>query len=575
MDDPDSALPNSRRPRHCALTTDDTMRQRVLPALAALFLALAVFSSAAPAFAQQAAPAASADRTAQLDDVLRRGYQLEAQRRWGEALAHYEDALRLFPQEPGLERRFELARLHYDLGRRYADRSYGDILVKLTRESALDLYSQVLAKIQTHYVEAPHWKELVERGTSNFELALGEPAFVERNVPERDRAAIEEFRLELRRVVGARTIATRQDARDAAAAAAALAQQRLEIHPQAAVMEYLCGATNALDPYSAYLTPDQLTEVYSQIEGNFVGLGVELKGQNGTLLIVRVITGSPAEQGGLRAGDRILVVDGQATEGLSTDQAANLLQGKEGSVAKLVVAAPDGPRRETSIRRQRIEVPSIDQARIVDRQQGIAYLKLTCFQKTTKRDLEAALWKLHQAGMRSLIIDLRGNPGGLLVTSVDVADLFLDRGTIVSTRGRSTQEDFTYTARQDKGTWRTPLVLIIDQDSASAAEIFAGAIRDHHRGTVVGVRSYGKGSVQGIFPLESSEAGVRLTTAKFYSPNGRPYSRVGVEPDVFVHQAARPIDGATASTAAPSGTAGGDAMLTAAVEAARGANRPR
>ena len=197
---------------------------------------------------------------------------------------------------------------------------------------------------------------------------------------------------------------------------------------------------------------------------------------------------------------------------------------------------------------------------MLDAREGVGYLRLTCFQKTTRRDLEAALWQLHREGMKSLVIDLRGNPGGLLITAVEVVELFVDHGVIVSTHGRSAQEDFTYTSH-GQATWQTPLVVLIDQDSASAAEIFAGAIRDHHRGTLVGVRSFGKGSVQGIFPLESSEAGLRLTTAKFYSPNGHPYARVGVEPDVQVRQAARPIDGAAAATASRE-----DVMIDAALE---------
>ena len=168
--------------------------------------------------------------------------------------------------------------------------------------------------------------------------------------------------------------------------------------------------------------------------------------------------------------------------------------------------------------------------------------------------------------MRSLIIDLRGNPGGLLVSSVDVADLFLDQGVIVSTHGRIAQEDSTYTAHQE-GTWHMPLTVIIDQDSASAAEIFAGAIRDHHRGTIVGVRSFGKGSVQGIFQLDGSDSGLRLTTAKFYSPQGKPYSGVGVEPDIVVRQTAKPINGVVAGK--------DDAMLSAALQIARNTALPR
>jgi carboxyl-terminal processing protease len=186
-----------------------------------------------------------------------------------------------------------------------------------------------------------------------------------------------------------------------------------------------------------------------------------------------------------------------------------------------------------------VEVPSVEDARIIDPQRGVAYLKLTSFQKTTSRDIDTALWKLHREGMRSLIIDVRGNPGGLLTASVDVADKFVTDGVLVSTRGRSAREDFDYKARR-VGTWQVPLVVLIDRDTASASEIFAGAIRDHHRGEVVGERSYGKGSVQGIFPLEGHGAGIRLTTAKFYGPSGQAISKQGVTPSIAVQTTAKP-----------------------------------
>ncbi len=495
-------------------------------------------------------------------DLLRQGHQFERDGRWGDALTHYENGLREFPKDASLKRRFDYSRLHYDLGRRYTDRSFLRAVAELPSSRALDLYGQVLLKVEAHYVEVANWKSLVERGTNNLEVALSESAFVEHNVPEGKRNAAADFRRELRRTLGPRVIRSRDDARSAVAIAAGLAQSRLGILPTAVILEYLCGATNALDPYSAYLTPDQLTEVYSQIEGNFIGLGIELKAGNAGLLIVRVITGSPAELSGIRVGDRILSVDGQSTLDLTTDQAANLLQGDAGSVADLAMVSPGEATRRIHVRRQRVEVPSVDDARIVDQEHGIAYFRLACFQKTTCRDIDTALWKLHEEGMRSLIIDLRGNPGGLLVTAVEVVDKFVESGIIVSTRGRSIQEDFTYSAHT-QGTWRVPLVVLIDQDSASAAEIFAGAIRDHNRGTIVGVRSFGKGSVQGIFPLDVSSSGVRLTTAKFYSPTGRPYSRVGVEPDVLVQSTARPIDGRL-----PVAQPGDDAMLEAAVQVA-------
>lgn len=540
------------------------MRRRVLSSGLRAFLAVLAVLLVAPAVAQQSTTISITTGTAEVGELLRRGRELEAERHWGDALTHYEDAMRLFPGESSLRRRFELTRLHYDLQRRYADGSFLGGVAKLPVDEALDLYGQVLLKIQAHYVEAPNWRQLVEHGTDNLEIALREPAFVQRNLPQRDRPAVDEFCLRLRRVLVSRVIDSRGDAGDAVATAARLAQGHLEISRTAVVLEYLCGATNALDPYSAYLTPDQLDEVYAQIEGNFVGLGIELKARGEDLLIVRVIPDSPAEQGGIRAGDHILSVDGRPTKDLSTGQAANLLQGESGSVVSLVVSTPPQPPRRLSVRRRRVDVPSIDRVRILDREHGIGYLRLACFQKTTCRDLETTLWKLHRQGMKSLIIDLRGNPGGLLVTAVEVADKFIQRGVIVSTRGRSVQEDFTYSAHT-AGTWRVPLVVLIDRETASAAEIFAGAIREHRRGTIVGARSYGKGSVQGIFPLSLSGAGVRLTTAKFYSPSGRPYSRIGVAPDVLVHLAARPIDG---SPAAP--PTDDDAMLAAALQAARG-----
>lgn len=199
---------------------------------------------------------------------------------------------------------------------------------------------------------------------------------------------------------------------------------------------------------------------------------------------------------------------------------------------------------------------------IIDRAAGIARVKLTSFQKTTAADLRAALGRLDAAGMRALVLDLRGNPGGLLSAAVDVADVFLDRGLVVATRGRSPEEDFNYSAGRT-GTWRMPLVVVIDGDSASSSEILAGAIRDHRRGTIVGSRSYGKGSIQGIFPLEAAGVGMRLTTAKFFSPRGLPFSGVGVEPDVPVVTAARPIDGSEVAVAQT------DAALAAAVDVAR------
>jgi carboxyl-terminal processing protease len=509
-------------------------------------------------------PVLGAPAAESVDGLLRRAQQFETEQRWGEALSVYDEAMREHPDERSIGDRQNLAKIHYDLGRRYGDSSFLRALTNLPDRQAIDLYSEVLVKIESHYVTAPDWATLVARGAQDLEIAVREKAFQQRNLSGKSPQQVDGFVAQLRRQGQTRQVRSRQSAIDAVSAAIQLARQQLQLSPTSVAFEFACGAIGALDTYSSYLTSDQLNDVYSQIEGNFVGLGIELKANNGALQIVKVITGSPAERAGIRAGDRITEVDGKATANLSTDQAADLLQGEEGSQVDVVTLSTGGVVRRLTVRREHVDVPSVDEVKIVDREAGVGYLKLTCFQKTTSRDLDTALWKLQREGMKSLIIDLRGNPGGLLTSSVEVADKFVDDGVIVSTRGRSSLEDYNYTAHK-AGTWHMPLAVLIDGDSASASEIFAGAILDHHRGNLVGQRSYGKGSVQGIFPLSLAGSGVRLTTAKFYSPNGHPISHVGVQPDIVVHQTAKAHDGH--DVAAVGGSE--DPVLSAGVQAVR------
>lgn len=478
-----------------------------------------------------------------LAGLLREGTSLESSHRWGEALSHYERALKEHPQNRILNERVDLAKIHYSLDRRYRDKSFNESIATLDARTAAQLYAEILLKINAHYVTTPDWTNMVARGTKSFDIALADPAFRQRYIPRVDNETLDSFRRQMFAVAQSNSVRTRHDARRVVEQVSALGSQRLGLSPTAVVFEYIAGATGGLDDYSSYLTADDLSEVYSQIEGDFVGLGVELKADHGDLLIVRVIPGSPALAAGIGKGDRIIEVDGHSTKDLTVDAAASLLQGEEGSLVALKVNSPGAREaRRVTVRRQHVEVPAVENVHMVDPAYGIAYVRLPAFQKTTSRDLDKAMWDLHNQGMRSLILDLRGNPGGLLTASVEVVDKFVQHGGIVSTRGRSPHEDFDYQA-QEAGTWRVPLVVLIDGDSASASEIFAGAIRDHGRGVVVGETSYGKGSVQGIFPLGFAGAGVRLTTAKFYSPSGSAISKVGVQPHIVVRHAAKAAAG--------------------------------
>ena len=529
----------------------------------------------------------------QADAAIAEGQRLEAAGQWADAVAHYEQALRDYPSDRRLERRFDLARLHSNLERRYADTSFLDTLAELNPSSALDIHAELLSKIESHYVVTPPWERLTRRGATAVLVASSEPAFAGHHGVRPSEAQRKAFANEVRRrFSSAGPIRNAREALRLTADLSRLAQRRFGAPAAVWTMEFVAAAAGGLDHYSSFLTPGQLRDVYSQIEGNFVGLGIELKADGGALQIVRVIPGSPADRAGIAAGDRITAVDGQQTADLSTDEAASLLTGEEGSIAEVTVVGPtplpEGstdvahlvakpPVRELRVRREHVEVPSLEGAKIVDEDYGVAYLRIPVFQKSTSRDIEAALWDLHRAGMRTLVIDLRGNPGGLLTSSVELADKFIAQGNLVSTRGRSDGEDFDYRAHR-AGTWRVPLVVLIDGDSASASEIFAAAIRDNHRGSIVGERSFGKGSVQGIFPMTRGGAGVRLTTAKFFSPNGHPISKVGVNPDIVVRHATSVAGGQEeqrvagyrgVSTGADSTAPAGDLALSRAIKAAR------
>ena len=489
------------------------------------------------ALAQVSEPvtAAASDQANDLAVVLERGSQLERQRRWGEALTYYEEILRQHPRHTDISERLHAARTHYDVCRRYSDSTFTSLVVSVRDRDALTIYDEVLIKVNTHFVHEPDWQELFRRGTGQLLVAISEPPFKDKHLAKLSTGQQSSLEKYIHQITRDRKVADRQQAVESVDLIGRALQQYFQVSPQAVIFEYTAGAVGSLDDYSGFLTGSQMDEVFTQIEGNFVGLGVELKSEESALLIVNVIEQGPAYEGGIRTGDRIVAVDGHTPQekGITPDAMADMLRGREGSEVTVEVEHPGGKREPLVLTRRRVEVPSVADVKMLDEQAGIGYFKIASFQKTTPRDVDAALWRLHGMGMRSLVVDLRGNPGGLLKAAVDVSDRFVMDGMIVATRGRSPREDYDHRGLI-AGTWRVPLVVLIDKDSASASEIFAGAIQDHRRGTIIGERSYGKGSVQGIFPLSAANAGVRLTTAKWFTPSGQPISGRGVTPDVIV-----------------------------------------
>ena len=527
--------------------------RRLLGGIAGLLAVLVSGLAGDVAAAPPVVPVTAADIV--VDDLAVRSTKLEAAGRWAELVSLCEPVARKGMLSPDLLERYDLAKIHCDLARRTAETAYQHELTRLSEADARQLYAACLNRIASHHVAQPDFRRLVGRGCLALDVAVTDPDFQQQHARQATPERVDLFREHLDRIMTGRSVSSVAEAETIAVWIARVAHSAVGVPPAVTLLEMTAAAVGGLDEYSAFLTTGQLNDLYAQIEGNFVGLGVELKSADDGLLVVHVIPGSPAERAGLLAGDHLVGIAGRPIGGMHVDAAAQLLQGPEGSLVTLAVLRGIGPARAMTVRREHVEVPSIEDVRFLDQSAGVGYLRISSFQKTTAADLDAALRRLDSAGMRSLVIDLRGNPGGLLSAAVDVADLFIERGLVVATRGRSPEEDFNYTAQQ-AGTWQLPLTLIIDGDSASSSEIFAGAIRDHQRGHIVGVRSYGKGSIQGIFPLEVAGVGIRLTTASFYSPTGRPYSRVGVEPDLLVQLTARPATtGQLATSDAPLATA--------------------
>lgn len=473
-------------------------------------------------------------------DVIKSGTELERKGMWGDALTLYERAQKDQPQSKVIEQKLFNARTHYDVKRRYSDPGFVQTVRNTPINTAQNILSEVLLKIETHYVSQPEWVGLVRQGLANIDVALFDPTFKRQHIANQNEASINYAYQHIHQIAQKFRVGTRKNAFDFALAIANSLANDLGVPQQATLFEFVNGATNALDPYSSFLTGDQYIDVMSQIDGNFVGLGIEIRPKAKTLQIMGTIPNGPAARSGLLKGDYILSINGQNIDQIGGEAGADLLKGPERSMVSLKIKR-GADTYALNVVRARVDIPSLQDVSIIDAQSGIGFIKLINFQKTTASDFESALWKLHRQGMKSLIVDVRGNPGGLLTASVDLADLFVDQGVLVSTKGRNHQEDFIHQARRGEGTWANlPLTVLVDRDSASASEIFAGAISDLKRGTIVGETSYGKGSVQGIFPLTMARGGIRLTTAKFYSPSGTAISDRGVRPDIMVYTTQRP-----------------------------------
>ncbi len=305
--------------------------------------------------------------------------------------------------------------------------------------------------------------------------------------------------------------------------------------PEAKQLIYgaLKGMLATLDPYSQFLDPDSYNELKIDTEGQFGGLGIEITLKDDILTIITPIDDTPAQKAGLKPTDRIVKIDGQMTRGITLLDAVKKLRGKPGTKVTLTILREgENELKDYVLTRDIIMIQSIRETKLFEH--DIGYVRISDFRENTARDLEQALEGLKSKHMQGLVLDLRNNPGGLLDVSVSTAELFLSRQQmIVSTKGRLRNQNLEFRSRRQGLDKNIPIVVLINEGSASASEILAGAIQDHHRGIIVGTKSHGKASVQTVFPMKDGSA-LRLTTSKYFTPSGRSIHGQGILPDVEV-----------------------------------------
>jgi carboxyl-terminal processing protease len=299
-----------------------------------------------------------------------------------------------------------------------------------------------------------------------------------------------------------------------------------EIPSDSLYMRALEGMLGSLDPYSQLLSPTEYNDLRIHTQGNYEGLGIRIDIVEQVLTVIAPIEGTPAYRAGLQAGDKILAVDGTSTKGWSEDKAVQQLRGPRGSKVTLSIGrAGLAEVFETDITRRPIKLSAVPYSFLM--RDGIGYVRFTQFAERGRDELRDAIRKLERSGMRSLVLDVRGNPGGLLDQAIEVSDLFLPKGVeIVSTRGRVEESDRAYLARDNDDFSVHPMIVLINGSSASASEILAGALQDHDRALLVGESSWGKGLVQSLFSLDDGYF-LKLTTARYYTPSGRSIQREG------------------------------------------------
>ncbi len=483
-------------------------------------------------------------------ELLEEGKRLQAKREWRKAMICYQKVRQTSLADEELDRRIEACYKRLALEARYLNPDFVRTAKNLSQETGERLLGGILTRIERYYVTPQNSAHLAAGVVKQLKM-LTESEAARKKFAALDRPADRAKLLAAaKRFEGAGF--SRTDL-NPTKLLRALDERVVKGHgtdlpPGVILLEAIQGVLGALDKYSLYLPIERLRDLEIQTSGHFFGIGAEVGLRGRLMAIITPLFKSPALRAGLRAGDRVLLIDGHwGPPDITLDQAVAKLRGPYGAPVEVVVVTEgEAFPVKRRIVRGAIEVASVREAKMLEDAPGVGYVRVVSFRRHTARDLSRALRRLEAEGLRALVLDLRGNGGGLLDAAVGVCDLFISRGVIVSTRGRIPSSTRTYKATRAGTHPQWPVAVLVNGRSASASEIVASMIRDHRRGPLVGTRTVGKGSVQAMFRLKDkwgfkTLAGVNLTIARYYPPCGKSFDGKGITPDIVVDLPAKAL----------------------------------
>jgi carboxyl-terminal processing protease len=476
----------------------------------------------------------------ELDALRARAQKYEQAKQWRNACIIYETILSK-DGNANDHKRYQFCLQRVQQARRHRQKAFKDAVIGLKPSEALKAYVRVLEILQSHYVdhEKTDTAALFRQGLLELRYALEDRAFVKDYLEDAKPEAVAAFRGRLESW-SHESVATKEEARKQVFEVVRDAHQSLKLPCPIVVFEFICGACNCFDEYTSYVTPGELKSAQAtrgRLARVTPGVGIEVGIKDGEFVITQIHPDAPAAKT-LQVGDRLTKIDGKRINAKTAAEVRAQLHGKAGSKVKLETERPaeqmmmGSTRSITELERQPYVMPTVDKVGLLKEDPEIGHIRVRSFNENTVQELKDAILDLQAAGMKKLILDLRGNPGGRFESSLQIAEMFLTKGLIVHTQ--SHLPDFNKAHESHNPDALTlPLAILIDGETASSAEVLAGALKENQRAVLVGQTSYGKGTIQIVVPLDNVSAGVRVTVAKFLSPTGHVYNGKGITPDIL------------------------------------------